>query len=109
MAKGKAHQMDALGNQVGLIATGGQKMIMTAIRAFEGNPHDRRTIQPPYGNNTNPWWVKLPKNWWLIGGAEKASDERHQEIDTRQNIEKCPPIKSTRRGKNSDAEPLWNH
>ena len=46
MAKGKAHQMDALGNQVGLIATGGLTMIITAIRAFEGHPHDRQTIQP---------------------------------------------------------------
>ncbi|MCY4267959.1 MAG: hypothetical protein OXC67_08755, partial [Flavobacteriaceae bacterium] len=46
MAKGKAHQMDALGNQVGLMATGGPTMIIMAIRAFEGNPHDRQTIQP---------------------------------------------------------------
>ena len=46
----------------------------------------------PYGNNTNPWWVKLPKNWWLIGGAGKASDGRHQDIDARQNIEKGSPL-----------------
>ena len=46
MAKGKAHRMYALGNQVGLMATGGPTMIITAIRAFEGNPHDRQTIQP---------------------------------------------------------------
>ncbi len=47
MAKGKAHQTYELGNQVGLIATGGGlTMIITAIRAFEGHPHDRQTIQP---------------------------------------------------------------
>ena len=46
IAKGKAHQKDALGNQVGLMATGGPTMIITAIRAFEGNPHDSQTIQP---------------------------------------------------------------
>ena len=46
MAKGKAHQIDALGNQVGLIATGGPTMIITAIRAFEGHLHDRQTSQP---------------------------------------------------------------
>ncbi len=46
MAKGKAHRMYALGNQVGLMATGGPTMIITAIRAFEGNPHDRQTIPP---------------------------------------------------------------
>ncbi|MCY3998511.1 MAG: hypothetical protein OXE55_04030 [Flavobacteriaceae bacterium] len=38
--------MDEFGNQVGLMATGGQTMIITAIRAFEGNPHDRQTSQP---------------------------------------------------------------
>ena len=46
MAKGKAHRMYEFGNQVGLMATGGQTLIITAIRAFEGNPHDRQTIQP---------------------------------------------------------------
>ncbi|MCY4253138.1 MAG: hypothetical protein OXC64_00190 [Flavobacteriaceae bacterium] len=46
IAKGKAHRMYEFGNQVGLIATGGPTMIITAIRAFEGNPHDRQTIQP---------------------------------------------------------------
>ncbi len=46
IAKGKAHRMDEFGNQVGLMATGGQTMIITAIRAFEGNPHDRQTSQP---------------------------------------------------------------
>ena len=47
----------------------------------------------PYGNNTNPWWVKFPKNGWLIGGAGKASDGRHQAIDAKQSIEKgSPPL-----------------
>ncbi|MCY4267598.1 MAG: hypothetical protein OXC67_06905 [Flavobacteriaceae bacterium] len=46
MAKGKAHRMYEFGNQVGLMTTGGPTMIITAIGAFEGNPHDRQTIQP---------------------------------------------------------------
>ncbi len=46
MAKGKAHKKYEFGNQVGLMATGGLTMIITAIGAFEGNPHDRKTIQP---------------------------------------------------------------
>ena len=46
IAKGKAHRMYEFGNKVGLIATGGPTMIITAIRAFEGNPHDSKTIQP---------------------------------------------------------------
>ena len=45
MAKGKAHQIVALGNKVGRMATGGPTMIITAIGAFEGNPHDRQTIE----------------------------------------------------------------
>ncbi len=46
MAKDKAHKKYALGNTVGLIATGGKKMIITTILAFEGNPHDSKTIEP---------------------------------------------------------------
>ena len=46
IAKGKAHKKYEFGNKVGLIATGGQTMVITAISAFEGNPHDRKTIQP---------------------------------------------------------------
>ena len=62
MAKGKAHQMDALGNQVGLIATGGPTMIMTTIRAFEGNPHDRQTIQPLWEQHES-MVGQVPKEW----------------------------------------------
>ena len=68
MAKGKAHQMDALGNQVGLIAAGGPTMIITAIRAFEDNPHDSQTSQP--------WWEPkesivglAPKEWVVDRGG----------------------------------------
>ncbi len=62
MAKSKAHQMDALGNQVGLIATGGPTMIMTTIRAFEGNPHDRQTIQPLWEQHES-MVGQVPKEW----------------------------------------------
>ncbi len=48
MAKGQAHQMDAFGNNVGWMATERPTMIITAIGALEGHPHDRQTIQP--------WW-----------------------------------------------------
>ena len=46
MPKGKAHKKYEFGNQVGRRATGGPTMIITAIRAFEGNPHVSQTIQP---------------------------------------------------------------
>jgi len=62
MAKGKAHRMDEFGNQVGLMATGGQTLIITAIRAFEGNPHDRQTIQPLWEQHES-MVGQVPKEW----------------------------------------------
>ena len=92
MAKGKAHQIDELGNQVGLIATGGPTMIITAIRAFEGNPHDRQTIQPLWEPQESI--VGLAPKEWVVdrGGAWKTSDGKHQEIDSRQTTEKPYPV-----------------
>ena len=68
MAKGKAHQMDALGNQVGLMATGGPTMIIMAIRAFEGNPHDRQTIQPLWEPQESIVGL-APKEWVVDRGG----------------------------------------
>lgn len=45
IAKGKAHKQYEFGNKVGLMATSGT-LIITAIKAFAGNPHDSRTIAP---------------------------------------------------------------
>ncbi len=45
IAKGKAHKQYEFGNKVGLLATS-KTLIITAIKAFEGNPHDSRTIEP---------------------------------------------------------------
>lgn len=45
IAKGKAHKQYEFGNKVGLIATGKQ-LIITAIKSFNGNPHDSKTIGP---------------------------------------------------------------
>ena len=45
IAKGKAHKQYEFGNKVGLIATS-KTLIITAIKAFEGNPHDSKTIEP---------------------------------------------------------------
>lgn len=45
IAKGKAHKQYEFGNKVGLIATS-KELIITAIKAFEGNPHDSKTIEP---------------------------------------------------------------
>lgn len=45
IAKGKAHKQYEFGNKVGLIATG-KELIITAIKSFQGNPHDGKTIEP---------------------------------------------------------------
>lgn len=45
IAKGKAHKQYEFGNKVGLLTTY-KNLIITAIKAFEGNPHDSKTIEP---------------------------------------------------------------
>jgi len=45
IAKGKAHKQYEFGTKVGLITTS-KTLIITAIKSFEGNPHDSRTIEP---------------------------------------------------------------
>jgi len=45
IAKGKAHKQYEFGNKVGLVSTS-KSMIILGIKAFEGNPHDSKTIQP---------------------------------------------------------------
>ena len=45
IAKGKAHKKYEFGNKIGLI-TSSKELIITAIKSFEGNPHDSKTIAP---------------------------------------------------------------
>lgn len=45
IAKGKAHKQYEFGNKVGLLTTS-KTLIITAIKAFDGNPHDSKTIGP---------------------------------------------------------------
>ncbi|MEX2567703.1 MAG: IS5 family transposase [Cyclobacteriaceae bacterium] len=45
IAKGKAHKKYEFGNKVGLM-THPTRRVVLAIKAFEGNPHDSKTIQP---------------------------------------------------------------
>jgi len=45
IAKGKAHKQYEFGTKVGLTTTF-KTLIITAIKSFEGNPHDSRTIAP---------------------------------------------------------------
>lgn len=45
IAKGKAHKQYEFGNKIGLITTS-KELIITAIKSFDGNPHDGKTIEP---------------------------------------------------------------
>ena len=45
IAKGKAHKQYEFGNKVGLTTTF-KTLVITAIKSFEGNPHDSKTIEP---------------------------------------------------------------
>tara|TARA_B100000963_G_scaffold337551_1_gene333651 strand:- start:321 stop:1655 length:1335 start_codon:yes stop_codon:yes gene_type:complete len=45
IAKGKAHKQYEFGTKIGLITTS-KTLIITAIKSFQGNPHDSRTIEP---------------------------------------------------------------
>jgi IS5 family transposase len=46
IAKGKAHRKYEFGNKVGIMATTGGRIIITAVDAFMGNPNDGKTIGP---------------------------------------------------------------
>ncbi|RLD22823.1 MAG: IS5 family transposase [Bacteroidetes bacterium] len=45
IAKGKAHKPYEFGNKVGIVTTS-KSIIITAVKSFEGNPHDSKTIAP---------------------------------------------------------------
>lgn len=45
IAKGKAHKQYEFGNKIGIITTA-KTLIVTAIKSFQGNPHDSKTIEP---------------------------------------------------------------
>jgi len=46
IAKGKAARQYEFGNKVGIMATMGGRIIITAVEGFCGNPNDGRTIEP---------------------------------------------------------------
>ena len=47
ISKGKAHKQYEFGNKVGIIVTGNKgRKIITAVKAFIGNPFDGHTIEP---------------------------------------------------------------
>jgi len=45
IAKGKAHKQYEFGTKIGLNTTS-KTLIITAIKSFEENPHDSKTMEP---------------------------------------------------------------
>ena len=45
IAKGKAHKQYEFGNKIGIVTTA-KTLIITGVKAFFGNPHDSKTIEP---------------------------------------------------------------
>jgi len=45
IAKGKAHKQYEFGNKIGLMVSS-KSLVITAIEAYAGNPHDSNTIEP---------------------------------------------------------------
>lgn len=82
ISKGKPHRPYEFGNKVGLITTGKKgKKIITAIRAFTGNPFDGHTIDPLLeqmeGNN-----LKLPQELVYDRGGRGKKEIRGVKIIT---------------------------
>ena len=82
ISKGKPHRPYEFGNKVGVITTGKKgKKIITAIRAFAGNPFDGHTIDPlPVQMGENG--LKLPKELVYDRGGRGKKEIRGVKIIT---------------------------
>ena len=89
----------SLGNQVGLIPTGGQAMIIKAIRAFEGSPHDRKTIPPFFRTTSIHRGPSSQRMGVRSRGTWKTSDGQDEDIDFRQTTEKRYPVSKAKEAK----------
>lgn len=74
IAKGKPHKQYEFGNKVGLVTTGKKGMkIITAIKAFLGNPFDGHTIEPLLEQMENNK-LKLPEELVYDRGGKGKSE-----------------------------------
>jgi IS5 family transposase len=82
IAKGKAHKQYEFGNKVGLITTGKKgKKIITAIKAFLGNPFDGHTIEPLL-EQMDENKLKLPEELAYDRGGKGKSEIKGVKIIT---------------------------
>jgi IS5 family transposase len=82
IAKGKAHKQYEFGNKVGLITTGRKgKKVITAIKAFLGNPFDGHTIEPLL-EQMDENKLKLPEELAYDRGGKGKSEIKGVKIMT---------------------------
>jgi len=82
IAKGKPHKQYEFGNKVGLITTGNKgRKIITAVKAFLGNPFDGHTIEPLL-NQMEFNSLKLPKEIIYDRGGKGKSEIKGVKILT---------------------------
>jgi len=80
IAKGKAHKQYEFGNKIGLIVNA-KNLIITAITAFQGNPHDSTTIEPLL-DQVEKNMGKLPKEVVYDRGGKGRSIIKGVKIST---------------------------
>ena len=114
IAKGKAHKQYEFGNKVGLITTGKKgKKIITAIKAFTGNPYDGHTIEPLL-NQMEVNELKLPKELVYDRGGKGKTQINGVKILTPDKPKKTDTAyqKRQKRGKfrsRAGIEPIIGH
>ncbi len=86
IAKGKAGKAYEFGNKIGIM-TRAKRLIITAVEAFEGNPHDSKTIKPLLEQMEKNFGF-LPKMVCYDRGGRGESEIKNVQIQTPK-----PPLK----------------
>lgn len=114
IAKGKAHKPYEFGNKVGIITTSRKgRKIITAVKAFLGNPFDGHTIEPLLGQMENNG-LKLPKEIIYDRGGKGSAQIKGVKILTPAKAKKTdtPYQKQCKRKKfrsRAGIEPIIGH
>lgn len=86
IAKGKAGKAYEFGNKIGIM-TSAKRLIITAVEAFEGNPHDSNTLEPLLEQMEKNFGF-LPKTVCYDRGGRGKSEIKNVQIQTPK-----PPLK----------------
>ena len=105
IAKGKAHKQYEFGNKVGMITTGRKgRKIITAIKAFLGNPYDGDTIDPLLAQMEDGR-LRLPQELIYDRGGKGRKQIRGEASSLPVNPKpKIPLVKNGRNETNAEPE-----